>query len=81
MNHLLFDDARIDAVATRLGAFLAEFPDKRFTPLPKGLLRAGVALRQATLQDVKTTGEGKPIGIELLPLGGLKHQGPNHEMP
>jgi len=58
LGHLLFDDARVDAVAARLGAFSAEFPEKRFTPLPKGLLRAGVALRQAALQDVKTAGEG-----------------------
>ena len=81
LGHLLCDDTRIDAVAARLCTLLAQFPRKRFAPLPKGLFRAAVALRQAALQDVKTTAEGKAVGIEVFPLGGLKHQSANHKMP
>ena len=35
LGHLLFDDARVDAVAARFDVFLAEFPEKRFAPLLK----------------------------------------------
>lgn len=80
LGHFLFDHTGVDAVATGLGAFLAEFPEKGLTPLGEGLFGAGVALRQAALQDVKAPGEREPIGIELFAPGGFKHQGPDHEM-
>ena len=75
LGYFLFDDARIDAIAARLSALLAKFPEKQFTPSCKGVFRAVVTLRQTTLQNVKTTRERKAIGIEPYALGGLEHQG------
>jgi hypothetical protein len=80
LGHLPFDDAGIDAVATRRGAFLAEFPKERFTPLLKRSRRAGVALRQTTLQNLEASRERKPVGIKMFPLGGFKHQGADDKM-
>ena len=81
LGHLLFDHARIEAVAARFRPFLPEFPKQGFRPLRKGSWRAAAALREAALHDVKTPGEREAIGIEPLPLGGLEHQGANYEMP
>ena len=68
LGHLLFDHTRIDAVATRFDALLAEFPEQRFTPLMKRLRRARVAFRQPALQDVEAAGEREPIRVEPFPL-------------
>ena len=40
-----------------------------------------VAFRQTTLQNMKTARKRESIGIEMFPLGSLKHQDADHEMP
>ena len=45
LRHLPFDHAGVDAVASWLGAFLAELPKERFAPLLEGTALAGVAFR------------------------------------
>src|SRR5260221_2269039 len=79
-GHLAFDDARIDPVAPRLGAFAGKFPKQRFAPLLKGLRRPRVAFRQAALQNMEAPRKRKPIGIETFFLRGLEHQRADYKM-
>ncbi len=78
LGHLAFDHSRVDRVAARFDAFLAHLLQQQVIPVFQTHRCRTVALRQARLRNVQTTGERQPVYIDVFFFGSLRHQRPHH---